>query len=360
MTRTALSLVACALLVTMANTGSLSAQAPAPIRYTLRFPAPHTHYVEVEAVVPTGGRPQVELFMPVWTPGSYLVREYERQVEAVTAASADGTARAVAKTRKNRWRVETGGQASVTVRYRVYGREMTVRNNWIEAGFAMINGAPTFMTLVEPASRPHEVHVELPAAWTTASTPLLPVDGQPATFVAADYDTLVDSPIILGNSLIREFEVDGKRHYMVFEGDTRFIDADRAAADARKIVVEAGKVVGRYDYPHYYFLTLVTESGGGLEHKNATMLMTGRFATRTDRSLRSWNGLVAHEYFHNWNVKRLRPVELGPFDYENEVHTRSLWIAEGFTDYYSNVILRRAGLSNAQQFLEDLTGQIEA
>ncbi|MGE3277516.1 MAG: M61 family metallopeptidase [Vicinamibacterales bacterium] len=360
MTRTALSLAVCALLMAMTHAGSVGAQAPEPIRYTLRFPAPHTHYVEVEATYPTGGRPQVELFMPVWTPGSYLVREYERHVEALEATSADGSARDAVKTRKNRWRVDTGGQPSVTVRYRVYGREMTVRNNWIEAGFAMINGAPTYLTLLEATKRPHLVHVELPAAWRTISTALAPVAGEAATFRADDFDMLVDSPMVIGNSVVREFEVSGKTHHMVFEGDTRFIDADQAAADAQKIVTEEGKVFGRYDYPWYYFLTLVTESGGGLEHKNSTMLMTNRYTTRTARGRHGWNGLVAHEYFHNWNVKRLRPVELGPFDYENEVHTRSLWIAEGFTDYYANVILRRAGLSDSQQLLDDLSDQIQA
>ena len=121
-----------------------------PIHYTLRFPAPETHYVEVEATVPTEGRPSVELFMAVWTPGSYLVREYERHVEGVTA-TADGRPQPVVKTRKNRWKIDTGGAATITVRYRVYGREMTVRNNWIDAGMAIINGAPTFLTLAGSA-----------------------------------------------------------------------------------------------------------------------------------------------------------------------------------------------------------------
>ena len=124
-----------------------------PIRYTLSFPAPQTHYVEVTASVPTGRRPAVELMMAVWTPGSYLVREYSRNVEAVTAAGPDGRALAVEKSEKNRWRVTTGGAPIVTVKYRVYGREMSVRTNWIEAGFALINGAPTFMTLADRTPR---------------------------------------------------------------------------------------------------------------------------------------------------------------------------------------------------------------
>lgn len=361
MIRASLAALVCIATLAMTDSGApLAAQSPDPIRYTLRFPAPHTHYVDVEAVYPTGGKPQVELFMAVWTPGSYLVREYERHVEAVAAKGPDGRARAVVKTRKNRWRVDTGGAASLTVSYRVYGREMTVRNNWIEAGFAMINGAPTFLTLADDYHRPHEVRIELAQGWKTSATALMPIAGAANAYRAEDFDQLVDSPIILGNPVIESFDVDGKAHHLVLEGDPSFYDAKRAAADAEKIVRAAKGVWGQYPYPHYFFLDLVTESGGGLEHKNSAMLMSSRYATRTRRAYVGWLGLVAHEYFHNWNVKRLRPIELGPFDYEHEVYTKGLWIAEGFTDYYGNLLVIRAGLSSPAEYLDDLSGQIEA
>ena len=118
--------------------------APEPIRYTLSFPAPQTHYVEVTATVPTGRRGDVDLMMAVWTPGSYLVREYERNVEAVTAVGPDGRVLEVDKSKKNHWRVTTGGAPAVTLKYRVYCREMSVRTNWVETDFALLNGAPTF------------------------------------------------------------------------------------------------------------------------------------------------------------------------------------------------------------------------
>lgn len=374
MIRASLLTLVCIATVAMTDTGvHLAAQAPEPIRYTLRFPAPHTHYVEVEAVYPTGGRPQVDLFMAVWTPGSYLVREYERHVESVTAKSADGRARKVEKTRKNRWRVESAGAPAITVSYRVYGREMTVRNNWIEAGFAMLNGAPTFLTLADGddpgrpqgrparnAGRPHELRIELASGWKTSATALMPISGAANSYRAEDFDTLVDSPIILGSPVIENFEVDGKAHHLVFDGDPSMYDSKRAAADAQKIVQAARDVWGQLPYPHYFFLNLVVDAGGGLEHKNSTMLMSSRFATRTRRAYVGWLGLVAHEYFHNWNVKRLRPIELGPFDYENEVYTKGLWIAEGFTDYYGGLLVNRAGLSTREEYLDDLSRQIES
>src|SRR5688572_25440409 len=158
-------------IVLMTQTVSADAQTTAaargldPIRYTVSFPAPHTHYMEVSAIVPTGGRADVELMMAVWTPGSYLVREYSRHIERVTATGAGGRALAVEKSDKNRWKVTTGGAPTVTVAYRVYAREMSVRTNWVEARFALVNGAPTFMTLADNTSRPHEVILNPADGW---------------------------------------------------------------------------------------------------------------------------------------------------------------------------------------------------
>ncbi|MDP3717470.1 MAG: PDZ domain-containing protein [Acidobacteriota bacterium] len=358
MKRTILAIVSVILLV-LTTSGSLSAQALEPIRYTLRFPAPHTHYFEVEAAIPTAGRPEVEVYMATWTPGSYLLREYQRHVEAVTAVAGSNPL-AVEKSSKNRWKIQTAGARSVTLRYRVYGREMTVRNNWVEAGFAMLNGAPTFITLVERAARPHEVRVELAPTWKSVQTALLPVGGAPNTFRAEDFDTLVDSPIIIGSPVTREFTVDGKKHVLVLEGDPSLFDADRAAADVKKIVEAGRDVMGPLPYPHYYMLNMVVEAGGGLEHKNSFLTMSGRYTTRNHRAYMGWLGLVAHEHFHAWNIKRLRPVELGPFDYENENYVKTLWVAEGFTDYYAEVLPRRAGLATRDEFLDGLSDAIEA
>ena len=350
--------LACGVALALGTGGSLGAQALEPIRYTLRFPAPHTHYLEVEATVPTAGRPDVEVYMATWTPGSYLIREYERNVEAVTA-TAGARNLAVEKSKKNRWKITTGGAAAVTLRYKVYSHEMTVRNNWVEAGFAMINGAPTFLTLVERSARPHEVRIELPAAWQGVQTPLMPVAGAANTFRAEDFDTIVDSPIIIGNPVVREFTVDGKKHALVLEGDPSLFDADKAAADVKKIVETARGVMGPLLYPHYYFLNMIVEQGGGLEHKNSFLGMAGRYTTRTHRAYMGWLGLIAHEYFHNWNVKRMRPIELGPFDYENENYVKTLWVAEGFTDYYSEIIPKRAAISTRDEFFDDLSNSIE-
>ena len=349
--------------VAVQHAASAAAQTAAPpIRYTLSFPAPQTNYVEVAAAVPTSGRPDIELMMAVWTPGSYLVREYERNVEGVTATNPEGRSLAVDKSDKNRWRIATGGAATVNVRYRVYSREMSVRNNWVDAGFAMINGAPTFMTLTDPTPRPHEVIVNPAAGWKRSMTGLPAMAGGEHRYRAPDFDTLVDSPIVVGNPAVHEFEVDGRKHYLVNEGEAGVFDGVKAAKDLQTLVQEHRRMWGALPYDKYVFfnlLTTTTEGGGGLEHRNSVMMMTNRWVTRTRRTYVSWLELASHEFFHAWNVKRLRPVELGPFDYENEVLTRSLWISEGVTDYYGSLAVHRAHLSTQAEFLSGLSAQID-
>jgi predicted metalloprotease with PDZ domain len=322
---------------------------PEPIRYTVRFPAPATHYLEVEAQFPLESQASVEVFLPVWTPGSYLVREYARNIEAVQAFEETGTRVAVEKTRKNRWRATLNGSRTVTFKYRVYCRELSVRTDWVDENFALLNGAATFFEPVGEPPREHTVRVELPAGWKTAVSGMDEIE--PNTFAAPDYDTLVDSPIFAGNPLVQEFEVAGIRHYIVNGGETRFWDAPRALADTQKIVRQNLEMWGSLPYRKYLFLNLIVDASGGLEHRNSCTLMTSRYATRTPKTYLDWLALVSHEYFHAWNVKRLRPVELGPFDYEIEAYTRSLWIAEGFTEYYGGLNVRRAGLASDADYL---------
>jgi predicted metalloprotease with PDZ domain len=265
----------------------------------------------------------------------------------------------VDKSKKNHWRITTGGAPTVTVKYRVYCREMSVRTNWVEADFALLNGAPTFITLADLTPRPHEIVINPAEGWKRSVTALPPMNGGEHRYRAPDYDTVVDSPIVVGNPAVYDFEVDGKKHSLVNVGEGGVFDGARAARDLEAIVKEDRRLWGFLPYDRYIFFNMITESGGGLEHKNSTVLMTNRWSTRTRRAYVGWLELASHEYFHAWNVKRLRPAELGPFDYENENITRSLWIAEGFTDYYANLQVLRAGLQTREEYLEDLSSTIE-
>ena len=354
-----------AFLVAAVLAAPAAAQTKDAIRYPLRFPAPQTNYVDVEAIVPTDGRASIEMMMAVWTPGSYLIREYERNLEAVKASAA-GRALAIDKTTKNRWRIETGGAREVTLTYRVYAHEMTVRSNWVDADFALLNGAPTFMTLADAAgardpayNRPHDVTIELPPGWKMSVTgmPDAP-DRAPNHYRAPDYDTLVDSPIVAGNPAIHRFTVDGKPHLLVDVGEGGVFDGARAARDLERIVQADKQFWGSLPYDKYVFFNLLVSASGGLEHKNAVTMMASRWATGTRDKYLAWLSLASHEYFHLWNVKRLRPLELGPFDYEHEVYPRSLWISEGLTDYYADLQLARAGLYTPDEYLRELSAAI--
>jgi predicted metalloprotease with PDZ domain len=354
------------------NQGAVqAAQALAPIRYILRFPNPSTHYLEIAAQIPASG-PKPEIFMAVWTPGSYLVREYARNVEALEAFDENGRALDVHKTRKNRWQIEAGDAKSLTVKYKVYANEPTVQGNYVDAGFAMLNGAPNFVTVEGAEKRPYEVKLELPAAWHESISGLGKT-GENA-YAAEDFDQLLDSPIYAGNAPIHEFEVDGKKHYLVNEGEGPMWDGPASAKDVEKIVDEYSRMWGGLPYDHYVFFNMLIENGGGLEHKNSTWMNASKWAyantvmpppsdttggngpNRPNRL--GWYGLVSHEYFHLWNVKRLRPLELGPFDYENENYTRSLWLAEGVTSYYGELALGRTKLATRDQVLQGYSSAI--
>ena len=292
---------------------------PRPIRYNLSFPRAENHTIEVEAVIPTDGRARVELMLAVWTPGFYLIREYARHIESVSARSPEGNELRVEKASKNRWRLPAEGASQVVVCYRVYARDMHVAGNWVDDSFALVNGAPTFLTLSESLSRPHEISLSLPGGWSRSIAALLDAPGgRPHTYLAPDFDTLLDSPIYAGNPATYEFEVDGKKHILVNEGEDGIWEGLRSVRDVEAIVRAHRDFWGGLPYDMYVFFNLLTRNGGGLEHKDCSVLMASRWATRSRLSYLAWLNLVSHEYFHAWNAKRLRPVELGPFDYEAE------------------------------------------
>ncbi len=337
------------------------------ISYILRFPAPETHLIEVEGRFPTGGRATLELAMAVWTPGSYLVREFAKHVEGLGATAAeDGRPLAVEKIAKNRWRISTAGSASAVVRYRLYAREMSVRTNFVDSSFALVNGASTFLAPAGGAPAPYEVRLVLPPAWKTSISTLAGVAGAEHAYRAEDFDTLVDSPLYAGNPEIHRFEVAGRTHLLVDEGaggeergEPAVWDGARAAADLERLVQEEIAFWGAAPYSRYIFFNLITEESGGLEHKSSTVLMTSRWKARTREGRLDWLSLAGHELFHAWNVKRLRPVELDRFDYEHEVYTQGLWMAEGLTSYYDDLLLPRAGLATREEYLKRLSKQID-
>jgi predicted metalloprotease with PDZ domain len=347
-------------LTQLASGFTAAAQTLEPIVYTVKVSKPDSHLADLKAVFPTGGRGAIEIMMAVWSPGFYRLEDYAKRVEDLSATATDGTVLHVEHPEKNRWRVETGGTARVVVNYRLVCRQASVTTNYVGDALGVWNGAATFITLVEQARRPHDVRFELPSSWKRTMTALEPsADGLPNHYRADDYDTLVDSPIVAGNPSVHEFEVDGSKHLLVDIGELGRWDGEQAAREIEKLVEENRRLWGSLPFKRYLFLNVFRQGGGGLEHKNSTLLTAAPpRAGYPARNFR-WLSFVSHEYFHAFNVKRLRPVELGPFDYEHPPSTTGLWIAEGFTSYYGDLIVVRSGLGTPQDFLAAVSSQIE-
>lgn len=329
-----------------------------PIVYTLRVPDPTSQVLRVEASVPTDGRAEVELMMPIWSPGYYRVEDYAAKILSMEARTPAGEALDVEQTRSNRWRVRTGGAPRVVLEYDLLADRSFVTTSWVTPGLAVLNGAATFVTLAGGGARPHEVRIERPSSWAAVATALPPTDeGAVDRFRAASYDELVDSPIIAGDLETHDFTVQGVPHLLVDVGEPPEWDGARAAADLRKVVEESLALWGRLPYRRYVFLNVFRPGGGGLEHASSTLLTSGPRAA-TPEGYRSWLSFATHEYVHAFNVKRLRPVELGPFDYEDPPRTPSLWLSEGVTSYYAELFLARAGVTSADELLAALSGAI--
>jgi predicted metalloprotease with PDZ domain len=349
-------------------------QTPAPqIAFTVSMPKPHTHMLEVEvrikhradATAPAEER----LMMPVWTPGSYLIREFERHVQDFAANDAGGNPLQWEKLNKNTWRVVTKGSAEWRASYRVYANELSVRTNELNSEHAFWNNAALLMYLEGFLAAPSTLHVLAPEPWKVATG--LPVQPGPKnTFRAENFDILYDSPVEVSNFKTLSFEVKGVPHRIVIDGEGNY-EPETLRAGVQKIVeTEVALMGGEIPYRDYTFiLHLRSTGGGGLEHVNSTALGFSRFGFRAPaadevtsaspsapqvRGYRGFYSLVAHEFFHLWNVKRIRPDALGPFDYTKENYTKLLWVAEGVTDYYARVVLRRAGVTSEKEFLTEI------
>jgi predicted metalloprotease with PDZ domain len=337
------------------------AQSPRPISYTLRAPAPETHTLDVEARIPTAGRDSLVLMLPIWSPGFYRVQHYAAKIQAISAAGPTGATITLRQwpARENRWTIITGGAAFVTLRYRLLADGHSVTTNWVGPDLGVVNGPATFITLVDTVSRPYEVTLVPPAEWSRAATGLAPApDGGPNHWRAPDYEHLVDEPIVAGRLSVHTFDVRGHRFELVDVGQPASWDGARAAADLARILRANDLVWHDLPFQRYVFLNVFRRGGGGLEHKNSTLLTANAERATTPQGYRRWLAFVAHEYIHAFNVKRLRPVELGPFDYERPPRTPSLWEAEGVTTYLASLALARAGLNSPEQFLADMSAQI--
>lgn len=322
------------------------------VRYTLSMPQPSTHYFEVKLDVSEISDAKLSLKMATWTPGSYLIREYAKNVERVEAKSESVKRLNLTKTNKNTWVLETGKAKKLEVTYRVYANELSVRNCYLDAEQGYLNPASVFLWVAGLEQQASTLKIELPKGWKEVVTALKPVGNDPTELRINSIDELIDSPILCGNPAIISFQAAGIEHRVAFQGEANW-KADRIKADFARIIESQAKLFDHHPCSSYVFIVHhVAAGGGGLEHSHSTSLQTSPTTYDNESSYQNFLGLVSHEYFHLWNVKRLRPFALGPFNYDQENYTTLLWLAEGFTSYYDDLFLYRSGLIKRDRFLD--------
>jgi predicted metalloprotease with PDZ domain len=341
-------LIICFISTVIANAANIS--------YEVSMPEPHTHYYNVKMTVSDYQKDYFDIQMPVWSPGSYLVREFAKSVEELAATSDSKTIKSE-KINKNTWRIYANKSNNVDINYKIYAFELSVRTSFIDASHAYFNGTSMFMFIDALKNTPHNLTIRPFKDWKKVSTSLTKTAETSFEYQAPNYDILVDSPVEIGNQETFDFTAAGVLHHVAMYGKGNY-DIEILKVDMAKIVEACTAVFGENPNKEYTFIIHnLTRGSGGLEHLSATTLQVNRW-TYTGSAYTRFLSLVAHEYFHLWNVKRVRPINLGPFDYNNENYTTLLWVMEGFTSYYDELLLYRAGIYTEKEIIRKFQGSI--
>ena len=341
------------------------------VRYAIRPGQPGAHLFHVTVSVDTPDPEGQSFMLPAWIPGSYMIREFARNIVRATALSGDAHV-ALEKLDKHTWRAAPV-EGELTLAYEVYAWDLSVRSAHLDETHAFFNGASVFLLALGRREEACVVDILPPEGrkytkWRVA-TGLTPARatarGACGTYLAADYDELIDCPVEMGAFERIEFTALGTRHQVAITGRVPKLDAKRLATDLQRLAETQIRLfeprLQKAPFEHYTFLMMAVGDGyGGLEHRNSTALICRRDdlpyvgMKDTTSSYRTFLGLASHEYFHSWNVKRIRPAAFVPYDLTRENYTKLLWLFEGFTAYYDDLMLARAGLYTETQYLDAL------
>lgn len=328
------------------------------VNYSLRMPKPQNHYYHVEMELSNIKSKEVNVKMPIWAPGSYLAREFAKHVNLVKAYDENGKDLIVKKTDKNTWKVTRENASKITINYEVYAFELSVRTSFLDLTHGFVSGSGVFMYVEGCKAKSGTVEVFPHESFSKITTALEPVaesiasDGS-VKYTFEDYDQLLDCPIEIGNQKEFSFQAAGITHHVAMYNFGNY-NIPKLKEDMAKVVKGATSVFGENPNKEYTFIIHnVVNAQGGLEHRNSTVLSVNRW-TYDGPKYKNFLKLVAHEYFHLWNVKRIRPVELGPFNYDSENYTSLLWVMEGFTSYYEKMILLKEGIYSKEEFLDKM------
>ena len=365
------------------STSASAAPEDLRINYLVSMDDARNHNFRVTMTLEGVSDDTLVLKMPVWTPGYYWIQNYPKNLSRLEITDAAGQKCAFRKISKNVWKVVTGGAETVTASWVIYGNNHSVADAFIDTTHAFIVPAALFLYPEGELWSPCEVTFDLYPGWTTISTGLEPVttpaapanqspavmsagpeqlNGPGRTFSASCYDVLFDSPILAGNQEVMTFTVNSVPHQIAVLNPGSY-DREALKRDYAKVVESAVSIIGEMPYKHYTFL-IMGKGMGGLEHLNSMAVFTGRedgdIYPSDRRAFRGWMEFISHEFFHLYNIKTIRPIALGPFDYDRENYTNMLWVSEGFTVYYENIIMNRAGFMTPEEMLESLSRSITA
>ncbi len=333
------------------------------VSYLVTIKSPETHIVEVKLrFTRPSSEKELEIFFPSWSPGSYLMREYSRHMRNLKVEDSKGRIIHYLQRSNNTWALDfskdEGLEPDLLVSYEVYAHELTVRTSHVDAEHAYLHGPSLFMGVRGLEKLPYECELSFPPSWSKVTTGLKDISKKRESFLyAADnYDILLDGPFEIGCQETDGFISAGKPHEIAFYGVGLGADGGFNMKLRKKemeiIVKHISETMGEMPYEKYTFMThLLPGLYGGLEHLNSTSLQFDPYDLETRAGHLNWLSLVAHEYFHTWNVKRIRPKGLGPFDYTKELNTELLWLAEGLTSFVDELFILQCGLSSLDEYL---------
>ncbi|MBC7427076.1 MAG: M61 family metallopeptidase [Bacteriovorax sp.] len=334
------------------------------LAYKLIIETPTTHQVRV---IITGkkesGDNSLDFFLPRWSPGSYLIREYSRHLSNIKAENASGERLYLEQTDVSTFNIDwnksdlknsSGDIDSFTVSYSVFCHELTVRTSHVDDSHAFLHLPTLLMGILKTEINDPTIEISFPPSWSKLTTGLKDISTKREIFIysAKNYDDLIDSPIEIGCQETDGFEVNGVPHDLAFYGNL-LPHKENIKADTKKIVEHIASFMGGFPYEKYSFIThFVPGFYGGLEHKNSTALQFDPTQITNRKGYINYIALISHEYFHTWNVKRIRPKELGPFNYLKEATSNLLWLAEGLTSLMDELFIYRMGLISLDEYLE--------
>ncbi len=329
------------------------------IHYTVSLPAPQTQMVDISVEIGNIKSDHIDFCLPVWRPGRYYILNPAATVREVRAISDHNTPLQVKKIDKSTWRVASNGGHRLKLAYRIYANSLGDRTRHVDDTHAFLDGAAVFMYVPQLRANPVEVRIDAPKEWKIATG--LDFKAEDVNTVAAsNYDQLVDCPLEIGVHDVIEFQALNKPHQIIIWGKADY-NAEQLKKDFATIVETEATLFGGAPYSRYVFITHVgAGAGGGTEHINSTVIQTSRASLEDPDAYKRFLGLVAHEMFHTWNVKSFRPAEIHPYDYQHENYSKLLWVAEGTTSYYSQIMLVRAGFKTPDDLLDDFSNAIDS